>query len=165
MKNKTHVIFVLLFAFFFAYFVYEAREWRLQARLYPYVIGIPMLVLALIYAFLELTGKSKVKTSASDGAPVDFQFTQNQDPALARARTINIFSWIFGFFAAIWLFGFSFSIAALLFFYLKFQGREGWVLSIVLTTAGWLCFWALFIRLLNLPFPDGQLLVWLGLAG
>jgi Tripartite tricarboxylate transporter TctB family len=164
MKNRTHVIFILLFAFFFAFFVYEAREWRLQARLYPYAIGIPMLVLAVIYAFLELRGKSKAAPSSEGGAPADFRFTQTQDPALARARTINIFSWIFAFFAAVWLFGFSFSVAALLFLYLKFQGREGWVLSIALTAAGWLCFWALFVRLLNLPFPDGQLLLWLGLG-
>ena len=164
MKNRTHVIFILLFAFFFAYFVYEAREWRLQARLYPYAIGIPMLILAVIYAFMELRGRTKVKTATSDSAPVDFQFSQNIDPALARARTINIFSWIFAFFVAVWLFGFSFSVAALIFFYLKFQGREGWLLSIVLTAAGWLCFWALFVRLLNLPFPDAQLLLWLGLG-
>src|SRR5919198_947908 len=140
MKNKAHVIFILLFAFFFAYFIYGAREWRLQARLYPYVIGIPMLVLALVYAFLELRGKAKMKASSAQGAPVDFQFSQNNDPAVARSRTINIFSWIFGFFLAIWLFGFSFSVASLLFLYLKFQGCEGWGLSILLTAAGWLCF-------------------------
>lgn len=163
MKNKAHLVFILLFAVFFAYFVYVAQEWRLQARLYPYAIGIPMLVLAVLYAILELRGKNKVEASASDAAPVDFQFSETADPVGARSRTINIFAWIFGFFVAIWLFGFPLSIAALLFLYLKFQGREGWVLSIFLTVAGWLAFWVLFIRLLHLPFPEGQLFVWLGM--
>lgn len=164
MRNKAHVFFILLFAIFFAYFVYAAQGWRLQARLYPYAIGIPMLVLALVYAILELRGKAKAQAPPSDATPVDFQFTQTDDPVLARSRTINIFCWIFGFFIAIWLFGFSFSIAALLFLYLKFQGREGWVISILLTAVGWLGFWALFVRLLHLPFPEGQLQTWLGMG-
>jgi len=50
-----------------------------------------------------------------------------------------------------------------LFLYLKVQSGEKWILSLFLTGAGWLIFWALFERLLRLPFPDGQIIVWLGL--
>ena len=161
MKIRTQVIFVLLLTLFFALFVYQARDWRLQARLYPWAIGIPMLVLALVQLVLDLKGITPKKSQGD--TPVDFQFTQNIDPTLARRRTINIFSWIFGFLAGIWLLGYSLTVPLLVFLYLKVQYREGWALSIVLTAAAWLFYWGLFDRLLHLPFPEGQLLTWLGL--
>ena len=161
MKIRTQVIFVLLLIIFFAFLVYQARDWRLQARLYPWAIGIPMLVLALVQLVLDLKGIGPKKSR--DDTPVDFQFTQTTDPAQARRRTINIFCWIFGFLIGIWLLGFSITVPLLVFLYLKVQSRERWALSILLTAAAWLVFWGLFDRLLHLPFPDGLLLTWLGL--
>jgi len=161
MKFRPQLLFSLLIVLFFAYFIYAAQGWRLQAKLYPWAIGIPMLVLAVAHFILELKGGARKKDSA-DAVPVDFQFTQTIEPALARSRTINIISWIFGFFLAIWLLGFSLAVPALVFFYLKVQGREGWRLSILLTAAAWLLIWGLFVRLLSLPFPPGQISVWLG---
>jgi hypothetical protein len=156
MKIKPRSLFSIAVVVFFAYFVYEAREWRLQARLYPWVIGIPMLLLALVHLVLE--SKAAGLKESSDGPPVDFQFTQTADPDLTRRRTINIFSWIAGFFLSIWLLGFSLSVPLLVFLYLKIQSRESWILSLVLAGAAWLLFWSLFIRLLHLPFPDGELM-------
>jgi len=163
MRFKLQVLFGLLVAIFFAFFIYEAREWRLQARLYPWAIGIPMLLLALGHIVLELRGKTRRDSSGS--APVDFQFTHTQtvDESVARQRTLNIFCWIFGFLVAIWLLGFSVSVPFFVFLYLKFQAREGWLLSVLFTAASWLLFWGLFDRLLHLPFPEGQLFIWLGL--
>ena len=164
MRFKPPVLFGLLIAVFFLFFIYEAREWRLQARLYPWAIGIPMLLLALAHIVLELRGKTRRRDS-SGSAPVDFQFTHTQtvDESVARQRTLNIFSWILGFLVAIWLLGFSVSVPLFVFLYLKFQAREGWPLSVLLTCASWLLFWGLFDRLLHLPFPEGQLFTWLGL--
>lgn len=160
MKVRPQFFFSLVILIFLVYFVWEAREWRLQARLYPWAIGIPMIALALAQIWLELKGVSREKRSGD--VPVDFQFEQPVDPDIARRRTVNIFAWILGFFAAIWLLGFSLAILLFLFFYLKVQSREPWVLSIILTAAGWLLFWGLFDRLLHLPFPESQLFLWLG---
>ena len=162
MKFRPQTIFVAVILVFFSVFVYQATEWRLQARLYPWAIGIPMVVLALVQIVFELLGKTTRKETGN--APVDFQFGQAMDSAVSRRRTLNIFSWIFGFFIAIWLLGFSVAIPALVFFYLKFQAGEQWWLSVALTIAAWLIFWGLFDRLLRLPFPEGQLLIWLGLT-
>jgi len=147
---------------FFCVWVYLAQDWRLQARLYPWAIGIPMVVLAFIQVILDLRG-FQAKQSA-DAAPVDFQFTQEIDPALARKRTIIMFSWLVGFFLLIYLVGFPIGIALMMFTYLKFQGNESWTLSIALTVIAWLCFWGLFVKLLTLPFPEGVLITWLGLS-
>ena len=95
---------------------------------------------------------------------MDFQFTKEIDPITARKRAITMFLWLFGFFAAIWLLGYSIAIALMMFTYLKFQGRESWTISITLTVVAWLAFYGLFVRLLTLPFPDGALFTWLGMS-
>ena len=160
MKIRPQAIFSFVALIFFIVFVYQAQEWRLQARLYPYAIGIPMIILAIAQVILDLKGFRPKKTS--DGAPVDFQFSTSVDPALARRRTINIFVWILGFFVGIALLGFTITIPMMVFSYLKFQGSEGWVISIVLTVCAWLMFYGLFVRLLVLPFPEGLIFTWLG---
>ena len=134
----------------------------MQARLYPWAIGIPMLILAIVQVILELKGV-KAKQS-SDATPMDYQFSKVTDPVLARKRTITMFSWLVGFFFGIWLLGFPIAIALMMFTYLKFQGGESWVLSITLTIVAWLFFYGLFVRLLHLPFPEGLLITWLGLG-
>ena len=159
MKIRPQAIFSFIFLIFFIVFAYQAKDWRLQARLYPWVIGIPMVILAIIQVIFDLKG---VEHKADDAAPVDFQITQTVDPEVARRRAINIFSWFFGFFAAIWLVGFSIAIALMVFGYLKIQSNEKWTISIVLTIFAWVCFWGLFVKLLNLPFPDGMIQTWLG---
>ena len=162
MKLKLPVVFSLIIIVFFAYFLYEAKGWRLQARLYPLVIGVPALILGVMQLAFDILGVSEKKQSTA--APVDYQFAEAADPVVARRRTINIFSWVFGFVVLIWLIGFFYAVPTMVFLYLKVHSREGWTISIVLTVAAWGLFWGLFDWLLNLPFPDGQLLIWLGLT-
>jgi hypothetical protein len=146
---------------FFCVFVYLAQDWRLQARLYPWAIGVPMVILALIQVILDLRGfKAKQST---DATPMDFQFTKEIDPVTAKKRAIIMFSWLLGFFGLIWLLGFPIGIPLMMFAYLKFHGGESWVLSITLTVIAWLFFYGLFIKLLHLPFPEGWIITWLGL--
>ena len=148
---------------FFCVFVYEAKEWRMQARLYPFAIGIPMLIFAIVQFVLDLKGV-ETKPSSSDGAPMDFQFQQTEvPPDVVRKRTITMFCWMFGFFAMIWLVGYVVAIPLMVFTYLKFQSGETWVLSTVLTVIAFVFFYALFVRLLNLPFPDGVVQTMLGI--
>ena len=160
MKFKPQTIFSLLVIVFFIVFLYVARDWRLQARMFPWSIGIPMLILALVHIFLELKGLDK--SEDSDAAPMQYQPTYTADASVIQQRTVNAFAWLFGFLGIIWLVGFSVAIPVLCFLYLKVYSREGWPLSLILTAAAWLVFWGLFDRLLHLPFPDGQLQVWLG---
>jgi hypothetical protein len=133
----------------------------MQARLYPWAIGIPMVILALVQVILDLRGYKAKETS--DGAPVDFQFTQTIEPALARRRAITMFSWLLGFFLLVWLLGFEYGIPLMVFSYLKFQSNESWVLSIILTVLAFGFFWVLFVKLLTLPFPQGLIFTWLGM--
>jgi hypothetical protein len=153
-------LFSLLVLVFFGYLVWEAQEWRLQARLYPLAIGIPMIFLAVINIVQELRGPRKEEAS---NTPVDFQLTQTVEPAVAVRRTLNMLSWIVGFLAGIWVLGFSITIAGMTFGFLKIQSRERWVMSLVLTASAWLVYYVVFERTLLLPFPEGQIFRWLGM--
>ena len=82
---------------------------------------------------------------------------------MAVRRTAIILSWIVGFLAGIWLIGFSITIAAMTFGYLKLQSKEGWVMSLTLTASAWLVYYVVFERTLLLPFPEGQVFRWLGM--
>jgi len=96
LKVRPQAIFSFVFLIFFIVFAYMAKDWRLQARMYPWVIGIPMVVLAFIQLILDLKG---IERKQQDAAPVDFQFAQTTvEPAVAKRRAITMFSWFFGFF-------------------------------------------------------------------
>ncbi|MGE5220287.1 MAG: tripartite tricarboxylate transporter TctB family protein [Chloroflexota bacterium] len=162
MKITPAALFSFCAFVFFCVFVYLAGEWRLQARLYPWAVGIPMVILAFVQVIFDLKGV-KAKESA-DATPVDFQFTQEIDPVTAKKRAIVMFAWLAGFFGLIVLLGFPIAIPIMMFAYFRFQGGESWGLSITLTVIAWLCFYGLFVKLLNLPFPEGLIVSWLGLA-
>lgn len=159
LKVRPQAIFSVCFVIFFAVFVYQAQDWRMQARLYPWAIGIPMLLLAVIQVILDLKGVERKQKD--DAVPVDFQFAQTVDAAVARKRTLNIFGWLFGFLIGIWLLGFTITIPLMVFGYLRIQSGEKWWLSVTLTVLAWFFFWTLFVRVLNLPFPDGVIVSWL----
>jgi tripartite tricarboxylate transporter TctB family protein len=160
LKVRPQAIFSFVFLIFFIVFAYQAKDWRLQAKLYPWVIGIPMVVLALVQVILDLKG---VERKQQDAAPVDFQFAQTTvEPAVAKRRAITMFSWFFGFFFGIWLIGFSLTIPLMVFSYMYIQSKEKFWLSLTLTTIAWVFFYALFVKLLTLPFPDGVIFTWFG---
>jgi hypothetical protein len=119
-----------------------------------------MLLLACVQVILDLRGYKPKETS--DGAPMDFQFTQAIEPAEARKRAITMFAWLLGFFLLVWLLGFEYGIPLTVFGYLKIQSNESWMLSIILTVLAFGFFWLLFVKLLTLPFPEGLLFSWLG---
>jgi len=162
LKLRPAAIFSLCALIFFIVFVYQAQGWRPQARLYPWTIGIPMIILAIIQVILDLKGiESKQDDNA---APVDIQRTTTVEPAIAFKRTVNMFSWFFGFFFSCWLVGFTITIPVIAFSYMYFHGKEKLLLSATLTAVAFVFYHSLFVRLLNLPFPDGVIQTWLGLT-
>ncbi|MFQ5682611.1 MAG: tripartite tricarboxylate transporter permease [Candidatus Binatia bacterium] len=149
-------IFSLLVVVLFAWAVWEARDWGFRARLFPWAIGFLGLPLALWQWDMDLSGflrKGRQKRPKEVGGEI----------ALEARQTASIVGWIIGFFAAIWLLGFSWAVVVGTFLYLKVGAREKWPITIVLTLAAFASFYGLFTHILHIPFPDGQLFVWLGL--
>jgi hypothetical protein len=138
-----------------AYGVIAATAWPWKAALFPLVIGIPLFCLAAVEALWGLFG------GESEGEAREFQLSIGEETA---RRTAVAVGWILAFFAAIVLLGFPIAVPLFVLLYLKLQGREGWVLSVVMTLAVWGVFYGLFDQLLHLPFPAGWLLSWLGFS-
>ncbi len=133
------------------YALYASLHWPFRTALFPRVIAVPLLALSLLELILCVAGPELER----EGHAVDFELTKDIDPAVARRRTVAIFSWTFGFFFLILLCGFTLAVPLFVFLYLKLTGKEGWVLTLLLTLLSWLTMEGLFNRLLHLPFPQG----------
>jgi len=103
---------------------------------------------------LELMGKGR-------GGGLEGEIEMDLPKEVVRRRTIGILLWIFGFFLLIWLLGFSIAVPVTTFLYLKFTGGEKWLLTIVFTVLSWAFFYGVFEYALAIPFPEGQLFLWL----
>jgi putative tricarboxylic transport membrane protein len=154
------VLFALLFVALFAYVVYEAKfgfgAWEPRAALFPWVIGLPGLFLALYVLIRDARQNTRPVTAEeahSESKP-------ELDPIVARQRTIGIAGWMVGFFAAIWLVGFTAAAAVATFLYLKFGAKERWHMAVGLGFVAWLFFYGLFDYGLQLPFPEGAFFEW-----
>ena len=151
--------FVALFAYvlrecFFGFGAYEER-----AALFPVVIGLPAFVISAVVFVKEIMKTSRVVVHGEEGV----EAVEEIPPAETRRRTAVISAWVVGFFLSIWLLGFVLSSVVATFLYLKVGARERWPISIILTLVAYLFFGGIFDMLLHLPFPTGDLFVWLGL--
>lgn len=153
MKALVNLRFVLglATAYIAGYAVYASLHWPFKTALFPRVIGIPLLILALLEMALSIWGVEKER----EGHAVDFELTTTVEPALARTRTLLIFAWILGFLVLILAFGFPLAVPIFVFAYLRVAGKEPWTLSIVLTVLSWIFMEGVFDRFLNIPFPQG----------
>jgi hypothetical protein len=133
------------------YALYTSWSWPFRTALFPRIIALPILFLALIELALSVWGSER----EGEGHAVDFQFTDTVEPALAMKRTIAIIIWTLGFLALILLVGFPLAVPIFVFAYLKIAGGERWMITIVLTAISWLFMEGLFNRFLHLPFPEG----------
>ena len=157
-----HTLFALFIVAIFVYVLREALygfgEFEERAALFPLIIGIPGLILSVL-AFGQEFRKS-ISSTASQAAPPE---VASPEAAVARSRMISIIGWIVGFFASIWLVGFTVTSVLTTFLYLKFGAGERWPISIFLTVVAWAFFFGLFDHLLHLPFPSGSVQDWLGM--
>jgi len=134
-----------------SYALYASMYWPFRTALFPRIIGVPLLILALVEMALSAFGTERQQ----EGHAVDFELTTSVDTAVARRRTRAIVAWTLGFLALILLIGFPLAVPLFVFLYLKVAGGEGWVLTLSLAALSWLFMKGLFDRLLHLPFPEG----------
>jgi TctA family transporter len=133
--------------------LWQSRNFGFRAGLFPWVIGIPTVLLACGQLFRELgIGRTEAAVVSEAG-----EAHAEIDPALVRQRTITIILWIFGSFLLIWLLGFSVAVPLIMLVYLKLAGKENWTITVLVTFCTWIFFWGLFEKTLNVPFPDGLL--------
>lgn len=160
MKVRAQAVFTLFFACAGLWVVLQSRDWPFATRLFPWLLGIPIVVLSVIQFILDLK-EPPVKGRIT----VDSDISEAIGKEEGRKKAINILLWITGYAICIWLLGFKLALLLMLFGYLKFQGRESWKLSAGLTAAGYLLFWVVFDHLLHLILPESQVWLWIERLG
>jgi putative tricarboxylic transport membrane protein len=156
LRFNRAALFTAFVAVVLALALLQSRSFGFRAGLFPWVIGIPTLLLALIQFVKDIIGREKPKAAAAD-----WEITVDVAPEVARQRTISILLWTVGFFLAIWLLGFSNSVLVSMILYLKIAGKEKWPMTIAVSFFTWLFVYGLFERALSIPFPDGLLFTWI----
>jgi hypothetical protein len=157
--SKPAVLFALLLVVVLCAALWQSRTFNVRAGLFPWVVGFPMLAFSLVQLTRELRGKAVTRSQAKSD-----EEESEVSPELVRRRTAGMFGWIVGYFLAIWLLGFPIGGALCSFLQLKFDSREKWLMTIVLTVALWAFIYVLFERLLHVPFPAGYIFELLGWA-
>src|SRR5207245_11035965 len=140
----------------FAWALWQSRTFGPRAGLLPWAVGAPGLLLGLVQLTRDLSGRREQRQTDDLGPEVPAE--------VARRRSIEVCVWIAAFWVGIWLLGFSLATLVMTLLYLKISARERWPSSVVLSVFGFLFVYGLFEKALGVPFPAGQLLVWLGLA-
>jgi TctA family transporter len=138
----------------FASALWTSRRFDARAGLFPWTIASASLLLAIANLAGGLRARRVPATDGGDPAA--------EAPDVVR-RTAAICGWILGMYAAIWLVGFSLATLVTTLLYLR-AARERWSLSVGLSLAGFAFVYGLFEKGLGVPFPPGQLFVWLRLV-
>ena len=156
----ARLLFALFFVVIFLYVLDEALygfgALEKSAALFPLAVGIPSLAFALMALVQEYRSPAAAAVAVTAAVAAE--------RAAVRRRTAAIVGWTVGFFLMIWFLGFVTTSAVATLLYLKLGAGEKWGISVILTAVAWIFFYGLFDYGLHLPFPPGELFVWLGIA-
>lgn len=144
-----------------AWAVLAATAWPWKAALFPLVIGIPVFLLAAAEFCVAAIGRA----ASAEAQAIDFVPSQPVDRALALRRTVAAFGWLVAFALLIVALGFSLAIPIFVLLYLRLHAEGAWTRSLLLSVGAWAIVHGLFVRLLNLPFPEGWVQTWLRALG
>ncbi len=169
-RANPGALFTFLMLLLFVGGVYTARHWELQARLFPWVIGIPALLLCLGQLAMDLFQAESSDNSDIVTGFMDLPVDRGVPVSVVIRRAVNFFGWIFGFFVMIWLVGFILSVPIFVFLYLFVQARETFRVSLIYTGAMLLFLIGVFHLVLHIPWPPGVIsapqeliLSWIGI--
>jgi putative tricarboxylic transport membrane protein len=155
-RSRWGISFSVLIVAVLAAALWESRDFGFRAGLFPWAIGIPVLVMAVIHLVVQLAGKEKLPQAAVS------DLDSKIPPDVMARRTGEIFGWIVGYLAAIWLLGFTLGGTLCTFLALKLGGRERWPITVAITAGVAAFIYFVFDRGLKVPFPPGAISVWLG---
>jgi hypothetical protein len=133
--------------------VATAKQWQYQARLFPWTIGIPTMVLCFLQLGLDMF---RSKDADEDVAGMmDLPVDRSVPVAVVIKRAVNIFAWIFGLYLSIWVIGFILSVPLFLLLYLGLQAGETWKVAVTYMVVMMVFMIGVFEMVLHIPWPPG----------
>jgi len=146
-------IFTLLFFAVFTIGVINADNWEIHARLFPWVIGIPAIVLCLGQLMSDFFGRRKSGEEDTRGM-MDLPVDRSVPTSIVIRRALNTFLWLCGLFVATRLIGLVIAVPLFILLYLKLQAGEKLWLSLKCGAAIALLLLGVFHLVLNVPWPE-----------
>lgn len=132
-----------------------ARGWPSQARLFPTVVGIPMIVLLAGQLLADVTpsrlGWARRGVSAG---PVDVPVDDSVPGSVVVGRSLAAFAWLLGLGAGIALIGFNIAIPAFVCAYLVVRARASLVHILAGTGFIVLALVVIFNKLVSMRWPE-----------
>jgi len=159
LRFQPRSLLTLCFIALFAYVVASSSEMPIQAKLYPWTIGIIALLLLTYQLVREILPPANTET---DQTGVDIDFSEEESSKLGKRRALELFAWMYGFALLLWLIGFYIAAPLMVLAYML-RHKETLVVTIALPLGTGIATWYIFGHLLHLPFPPGVLLEWAGL--
>ena len=151
--NPGALLTLIVFAAF-AFGVLDAGEWAIQARLFPWVIGIPALFLCAGQLFGDLFQRGSPEEMDDLRGAMDLPVDRTVPMAVVAKRAATTFAWILGLFAGVWLAGFVLSVPLFVFLYLKLQADEKLRVALTSGACMLLLIVGVFHLVLSVPWPE-----------
>lgn len=159
LRFQPRTLLTLFFTALFSYVVYDSWDMPIQAKLYPWAIGLVVLAL-LAWQLVREILPSREQNSRVTG--VDMDFTEEEASREGKLRALELFAWLYGFAGLLWLIGFYLAIPLMVLAYML-RHRENLTMTIALPASAGTATWLIFGHFLHLPFPPGILLELAGL--
>ena len=186
-RKQADLLFSLALLVVMIGMVWLARDWPMKSRLFPFTIGLPAVVLALLQVgfavrnlraratVLEEPAAEPVAAPTSPGSPragvqaaVEEMLTATEEARAIsqseiRLRAIQMCGWLFLFALGAAFLGFRLGSALLTLGFLKITAQEPWRISVMVAFGTYLVFAFFFDFALSVHLPPGIIADWLGL--
>ncbi len=145
------ILFTLFIVCVFIVALRASLDWPLRASILVLLLGGVGLILALSQLGMDFWGIFHEPAKA-EGMSFEVPLLETS----SRWGNLEIWAWLIGLYAAIWLVSFPIGVPLWVFAYSKFYGSH-WITSLSLTTVAWAFIYGLFDRALHVPWPDSLL--------
>ncbi len=150
-RFQVSSLFTLVMLGIFGTAIYSAWQWQFPAaRVFPWSIGIPAVILCLAQLFSDLFRPMEVGKSGFMDLPVD----RSVPVSVVIRRATNIFGWMMGLFIGIWLVGFIVIVPVFIVLYLTLQAGEKWRVTLAYTLGIMAFMIGVFHLVLTVPWPE-----------
>jgi hypothetical protein len=183
-RKRVEVAVSFLLVAIVVFFLWEARDWQVRARLAPWTVGFVVLVISLIQLFVASRALLRASSTADSlvitvraagheprpsggqaeisGAPAMVQTDAGdqgtpEDNAMMRHKALFMIAWTVGFCLGLWLLGFRLGAPLLTVGFLRFGAGESIRVSAMFALGAYVSIVFLFQAVVGLPFPPGIL--------
>ncbi|RJR32217.1 MAG: tripartite tricarboxylate transporter TctB family protein [Desulfobacteraceae bacterium] len=134
-RIRTSPVFTALLLILVAALLIAGRGYPFNVKIAPYAAGIPTLVLLIVILLGELNPAWRISRGRKEGEKAESEGREDSD-FTSWGPVLNLLSWVFGFYAAIFFLGF---LVATPFFLAGFLHRKAGIRWTAAVSSGVLC--------------------------